>query len=134
MVVRYFNLKQGSEKVFGHVIKVNVSAKGIEKLTELNGDFSSTSSSFKLFKEEDGCEIYTMLIPNEKIVNATGIPTPVRNGEPASINLKFSREGEISLYGTDKIGVYIHEISGKEANEMRSAAGRWALQRAWVCG
>lgn len=135
MTVRYFNLKQGSEKVSGGIIKVNTSKQGLEKLTDFSGDFGGTGYNFEFLKRENGCEVYEISIPNEKIIayNYKGavISAPIDVGKPLALKLKLDEKGKLSLYSETK-KVYLEEISENSARKLQEDGSNWALQRAYI--
>jgi hypothetical protein len=141
MAIRYFNLKKGSEKVNGGLIRVNTSESDLEKLADFNGDFAFSPWEFEYLGEEGEDRIYEIHIPNEKAVaspevDALGGPTsivgPVSDGPTDILKVKLGKEGELGFYDPNQKGFYLSEVSEEAAKRNRSDAGNWALQRAYI--
>ncbi|MBA7660358.1 hypothetical protein ES703_68360 [subsurface metagenome] len=141
MTVRYFNLKKGSEKVYGGIIKVNTSIKGLERLSNPQGDWVLTPWTFEHVGVENGEDVYDIRMPNERAVNSPGrdvlggemgVAQAVSNGPPSVLRLKLNKEGEIRFYNPEQKGFYLNEVSRKAAKEHREFGENWALQRAYI--
>lgn len=141
MAIRYFNLKEGSDKVNGGVIRVDSSLDGLEKLTDFDGDFASNPWTFRHLRKEGEDDIYDVVIPDEEIAvgvgkdalgGRIGVPSPVSKGSPHRVKLKLTPQGELKLYQpSDEF--YLSEMSEEEAKKNRGDGARWAMQRAYIC-
>lgn len=110
------------------------SASDLEKLTDFNGDLASSLWGFRPIGREGEDKIYEVSLPNEEIVDmADGLrhfPISATKGPPFTIRLKLTGQGELTLYQPSE-KIYLSEVSEAKASELRDAAARWSLQRAY---
>ena len=132
MAERYFNLKIGSEKVNGAIIRVNSNEADLEKRIH---QFCAGVSSYKFkeLKKEREEVTYELEIPNVRYVPMEGIPTPVEAGPSIVMGLRVSSTGGLSLDSVPEgVKVYLSEVSKERAEKLKEEAECFELLRAYV--
>ncbi len=138
--MRYFNLKEGSEKM-GGIIKVNTSMQGLEKLSNPQGDRVFTPWAFEYIGIENEEDVYRVFIPHELAVRSSGqdaiggeigVAKVVLDGLPSTLKLILNKKGELRFYNPDQKGFYLNEVSEKAAKKHEEFEKYWALQRAYI--
>jgi hypothetical protein len=139
MAVRYFNIKEGSEKVFGGVIEVNTSAE-LEKRVQ---DFYEDGSyEFKHLSSTKTRDIYRLRIPDIKyssmpardaIGGRTNVAAPYEAGRATMLEIAITQDGELKLHKMPKNKkIFVNEISAKKARELKEGKVNWDLTRAYI--
>ena len=140
-MIRNYNLKKDSKKVFGGIIRIDTSVKGLEKLSNPQGDWVFTPWTFEHVGIENGEEIYEISMPNEQAVNSPGkdalggkigVAAAVSNKPSTKLKIRVNNSGEIKFYDPKQEGFYLNEVSEKVVRESMEREKNWALQRAYI--
>ncbi len=140
-MIRYFNLKVGSEEVHGDVLKVDTSAPLEKRINSFyNGSDDKFTATQVMGKKR--ALWYDLTFPNIKYTNmpgrdalggVIGVPVPVETEAATVVRVKISKTGKMEIVNSPhKAKVYLTEISASKARRLREGKDSFDLLRAYV--
>lgn len=142
MAVKYYNLKFGSKKVSGAIIKVDTSKPLEERLKDKTNFETDFQPEFNFLKQTDEGEIYGAIFKNfrynlrKSLFLHTGYAITEETGEPNK-HIKFlvTDNGELKIIEKPKyMRVYLEKMNNKKAKEKTHEAFLHSAKLDYICG